>query len=130
MKTLLIIYILLHFLSSCATGLKEIDKPVCVAIDISRGYCTTIISGKGFYVNDHDLLDNKTWFEMTPEMILVPVGTWAALKKYLIFNCKKSKACNANIDSWSRSIETLETHIEPRLSSPLFPDESESIQYK
>lgn len=81
---------------------------------MSKGYCTTIISGNGFYVDDTELLEGKTWFDMTPEMILVPVTTWAALKKYLIVNCKKYKTCNANIDSWTRSVETLDSHIGKR----------------
>jgi hypothetical protein len=105
-----ILILLLPLFVSCAS-LKSIDKPVCVEINIAKGYCTTIISGEGFIVDDENLLDGKTWFEARLEMVQVPVETWAALKKYLIKNCRRSKSCNANIDSWNRSIKTIDAKL-------------------
>lgn len=78
---------------------------------MAKGFCTTIISGKDQIVDDANLMDDKTWFEARHEMILVPVDTWASLKKYLIMNCKRSRNCNANIDSWNRSIETIDGEL-------------------
>jgi hypothetical protein len=101
---------LLFIFSSC-TSLKSIDKPVCVEINMSKGYCTTIISGKDQIIDDVNLLDGKTWFEARIEMVLVPIETWASLKKYLIMNCKKTKSCNDNIDSWNRAIQSVDDQI-------------------
>ena len=105
--------LLLFYVTSCST-LTSIDKPVCVELNVSKGYCTTIISGKGTFVDDKNLLDGKTWFDIRNEMILVPIETWKALKKYLIKNCRRYKKCNANIDSWNRSMETIDTTIEDK----------------
>lgn len=108
---------------SCA-NLSLIDKPVCTEITPDRGYCVTIISGKKEYIDDFKKMktfDEKgnlvemTWFEMKPTMVLVPVQTYAALKKYLIMNCKKSKRCSENIDSWDRSMEIIEVEIESKM---------------
>lgn len=104
-------------LSSC-TSLSSIDKNVCVEINMGKGYCTTIISGKGQIVDDENLLDGKTWFEQRPEMILVPIDTWAALKKYLVINCKRSQRCKKNIDSWTRSMLSIDEEILKKSSSP------------
>jgi hypothetical protein len=83
---------------------------------MGKGYCTTIISGKGQTIDDTNKLDGKTWFEMRPEMILVPIETWAALKKYLIMNCRRYKQCNVNIDSWNRSMKTIDSKILEKVS--------------
>ena len=114
---------LLFIITSCA-NLSSIDKPVCTEITPDRGYCVTIISGKGEYVDDvkkmktfdaNGKLVEMTWFEMKPTMVLVPIQTYAALKKYLIMNCKKSKRCNDKIDSWDRSMEIIEVEIESKM---------------
>lgn len=107
--------LLLTFISSC-TSLKAIDKPVCVELNATKGYCTTIISGQDIIVDEDNKLDGKTWFELRPTMIQVPVETWAALKKYLIINCKRSGKCNANIDSWNRSMKSIDDEITKKIS--------------
>jgi hypothetical protein len=104
--------VLLVLLSIVAcSSLKEIDKPVCVEINLSKGYCTTIISGRGFPVDDTNLLEGKTWFDARIEMIQVPITTWTALKKYLIKNCRRSQKCEENIDSWTRSMLTIDQEL-------------------
>lgn len=109
---------LLLNLSVACSNLSSIDKPVCVEITIERGYCTTIISGKDIYVDEENKLDGKTWFELRPTMVQVPVETWAALKKYLIMNCKRSGSCNENIDSWNRSIQLIDSEIVKKTPLP------------
>lgn len=83
-------------------------------ISINRGYCTTIISGVPSQVDDNHTLDGDTWFDARIKMILVPPKTWAALKAYLIKNCKKTKACNENIDSWMRSMKVIDEQVEKK----------------
>lgn len=126
-SSLIVLGSLLFLVASC-TSLSKIDHPVCVEISISKGYCTTIISGKGFYVSDTELFEGRTWFEQSYEMLRVPVSTWTEVKKYLIMNCKKTKSCNAKIDTWERSVgqidkltkvATDEESINPDISSEL-----------
>lgn len=110
--------VLLFFLLSGCANLSKIDRPVCVELSLARGYCTTIISGRGFYVDDKNLFEDKTWFEQSHEMIRVPVSTWTELKKYLIMNCKRSKTCNREIDTWTRSIEKIDNLAEKKDEIP------------
>ena len=102
-----IIVLSLLILSSCGT-LKDIDRPVCVELNISKGYCTSIVSGKDQVVDDNNLLNGKTWFEQRNQMIMVPVETWAALKKYLLINCKRSPRCYSEMATWRKSIQTVD----------------------
>lgn len=104
---------LLGFLYSCSS-IQKIDLPVCVGINMNKGFCTTIISGKDQIVDDSNLLDGKTWFETKHEMVLVPVKTWSALKTYLITECKRSNRCGRNIQTWESSIQNLDLKIERR----------------
>ena len=104
----------LFLLASSCSNLSDIDKPVCVEINLSKGYCTSIISGEGFVIDDENPYQGKTWWELRPTHIQVPHETWAAIKTYLITNCRRSRQCNRNIDSWTRSIEELEKTIEEK----------------
>lgn len=103
--------IFMAILVSSCSNLSSIDKPVCVEINMAKAYCTTIISGRGFYIDDENKYQDKTWFEMSAGTMRVPADTWAALKKYLIMNCKRYKKCNVNIDSWDRSTQIIEDHL-------------------
>lgn len=99
---------LLSFLTSCGT---VPDKPVCVDVNPSKGFCVWTISNKEMEVDDEHLLDGKTWYDLNLTMIKVPVDTWKALKKYIITQCKKNNNCSEGIDSWDRSMSTLEQKI-------------------
>ncbi len=112
MKSLLNYLLLIFLVVGCSTNLSSIDRPVCVKLSASRGYCTTIISGKGQYVDEVNLLNGRTWFDSSIDMVYVPVETWAALKKYLIINCKRSKVCNRRIDTWTRSTQIIDAQLE------------------
>jgi hypothetical protein len=81
---------------------------VCVEISLQKGYCTTIVSGRGFYVDEQNLFEGRTWFNQSYEMIRVPVSTWTELKEYLIMNCRKNRACGSKIDSWQRSVDKID----------------------
>jgi hypothetical protein len=82
-----------------------------VELNIAKAYCTTIISGKGFYISDQEKFEDKSWFEQRHEMLLVPVSTWVEIKKYLIMNCKKSRKCSNNISSWDRGIQNIDEQL-------------------
>lgn len=95
-------FVTLSLLVTCScTSLKQIDVPVCVELNPDRAYCTTIISNKGFYVDDENLLDGKTWWEYKVEMIQVPPTSYEEIKKYLLRQCERIKRCKGELDEAS-----------------------------
>lgn len=119
---------LLLFLVSCST-IQQIDKPVCVEVNMSKGYCTTIISGKDQIVDEVNLLYGKTWFEARVEMVLVPIETWAALKTYLITECKRTKRCGDKIQTWEKSLQNVELNFQKKSSLSEGPSESHTQDF-
>lgn len=108
---MLLLSLSLSCLTSCAS-IKEIDKPLCVEINLSKAFCTYTISNKDFFIDDDNPYEGKTWFEMRPQMILMPVETWAAFKKYIIKNCKLTKKCDGMIEGWDRTMNVLDQNLE------------------
>ena len=105
----MLLRILFVSLLSLATSCGTIpDVPVCTDISPSRGFCVWTISNKEMIVDDNSLLDGKTWYEIQTGIIKIPIDTWKALKKYIIIQCKRNDNCSENIDSWDRSMSTLE----------------------
>lgn len=80
--------ILSLFLVSCA-GIK--DKPVCADVTIERGKCVFIVSGKVQNIDDENLLDGKTWFEIKGSSLVLPLETWAEIKAFIKKACRKYK---------------------------------------
>jgi len=120
----LLALVLSCFLFSCSS-IKDLDKPFCVEMNIAKGFCTTPISGKDLWVDDENKLEGKTWFEIRPVMIMIPPSTWAAIKKYIINQCKRnSNMCDANISSWDRTI----TVIDGQLNTKAEPQSLQSDQ--
>jgi hypothetical protein len=66
------------------------------------------VSGTEFEVNDKLKLDGKTYWEMRPEMILMPYTSWVKLKAWIIKECKVTGACDSRISSWDRTLETID----------------------
>lgn len=105
------------FLSSlfCLTSCGSIpDKPACVDIRPGAGFCVTTISNKQFEIDDthpYKTEDGKilTWYDMQLGIIKIPLETWKAFKKYFIDQCKRNNNCSDKIDSWDRSMSTLES---------------------
>lgn len=111
---MLLLSLLPSLVISCAS-VKDIDKPICVEINISKAFCTYTISNKDFYVDDDNPYafdpkkpdDKKTWFEMRPAMVLLPPTTWAAFKAYTIKQCKKY-GCDEMVEGWDRTTNVLD----------------------
>ncbi len=90
------------------------DKPVCLEISMTRGFCTNTVSDHEFYIDEEhpysftsDTKDEKTWWQMRPFMILVPADSWAAFKTYIIQECKRTN-CDQYIESWDRKIQDID----------------------
>lgn len=99
----------LFLLTSCAS---VPDVPVCVEINMTKGFCTNTVSDKDYYIDEKNPVaigDAKpqTWWEMRPYMILVPVASWKEFKAYIIKQCKRTN-CDQYIKSWDRKINELD----------------------
>lgn len=106
---ILILLFALVALSSCAS---VPDVPVCVEINMTKGFCTNTVSDRDYYVDEKNPVsigggEPKTWWEMRPYMILVPVDSWREFKAYIIKQCKRTN-CDQYIKSWERKIQELE----------------------
>jgi hypothetical protein len=118
-NSLLLLSLLLSLVTSCAS-IREIDKPICVEINLSKAFCTYTISNKDFFIDDDNHYNGKTWFEMRPAMVLVPPESWAAFKAYIIKQCKKNKNCNGMVEGWDRTMNVLDQKLEVK-GVPLAP---------
>lgn len=96
-------------LANCA-GLPP-DEPLCKELTLSRGYCVTTMTGKGFDVDDTHLLDGKTWWEHRPTMIQMPAKTWREFKKWIIKICKNNSQCDDTVAGWDRTVERIDSVV-------------------
>lgn len=79
---------------------------------MTRGYCVNWISGKSFEVDDTHTYEGKTWWDMRPAMILVPVSSYKRIKPWIIKACKKNKnMCDKEISTWERTVDIIDTNI-------------------
>lgn len=97
----LLIVLLAFALNGCA---NLPDEPICAEISLSKGVCTYTVSGKTIIVDDDNLLDGKTWFDVRVKALTVPASSWAKIKAFLIKQCKKTNQCDADINSWDRNL--------------------------
>ena len=93
----------LLFLSNCAS---IPDVPICAEVSMSKGVCTYTVSGKNIEVDDEHPLDGETWFDIRAKALAVPAKSYAALKAWMIKQCKRTKKCEVDIDSWDRGLDT------------------------
>lgn len=86
---------LLLILSVSLLGCADVPNiPVCVELDVDRGYCVWITDDREQEVNNTNKLDGKTWWEMRPTMVLLPPDSWAKIKSFVIKKCEQTKKCN------------------------------------
>lgn len=97
-------------LTACAT--KPPDITACVEMSISRGECVRVVSGQRIRVDEDHKLNGKTWWEMRPTNIILPLESWIDLKKFIIKTCKNNKnMCDKEISSWDRSIQHIDDSL-------------------
>lgn len=70
------------------------SKPVCTELGPDRAYCVNTLETKGFYWDNENLLDGKTYWEERNKCIRLPPSTWAAIKSYLIKDCRNQGGCS------------------------------------
>ena len=88
-------------LSSCGS---VPNVPICAEVNLSKGVCTFTVTGENIVIEDDHPYESQTWFDMRSKVLTVPASSWAKIKAWMIKQCKKSKKCNVNIDSWDREI--------------------------
>lgn len=108
---MLLSLLLSSILFSSCTNIEQIDKPVCTKIAPGRGGCTYLLSDIDFFVDDDNLFEGKTWFELEMEMVLVPPSTWASIKKYLLRNCKFASSKRMNCKKLEQQIKQVEANL-------------------
>lgn len=100
--------------SGCAT---PPDKPGCVeVIKDSLGWCTWTISEREIYVdndpeNKETKLDGKAWSEVKLDALIFPSQSWAAIKSYIMKNCKQHKQCAEDIGKWDRKTKKIDQKL-------------------
>jgi hypothetical protein len=98
----------LLFALSCA---NVPDFDACVEIHPAKGFCTRVISGKDQIIDEKNLYEGKTWFDIRPTMVLIPYQSYSKLKSYIIKSCKQSNRCK-EISSWDRTLEQIDKNLE------------------
>ena len=93
-------------ISGCA--IAPPDVPLCTELSPTKGFCVNTISSKEYEITDTKKLDGKTWWEIRPFMINMPISSWVEIKKFIIKICKKSNKCSKNISSWKRTVNTID----------------------
>lgn len=78
--------LLLSLVTSCASNPP--DVPICVEIEIQKGFCVYTMSNKEYTVEGLD------WLRLKVDSLIVPADSWAKIKDYFQRMCVKSGKCN------------------------------------
>jgi len=105
----LIPFLILFILTSCATNPP--DVPLCTEITPARGYCIHTLSSKEYSIDDENLYEGKTWWDLRPTMIFMPSASWAKIKAFIIKVCKKHGCNGQDITSWQRTVEIIDNKV-------------------
>lgn len=104
MKKILYLNLMIWFtlnVISCAHKIP--DEPICIEINQIKGYCTHTISQESYY------LLNKEWLNMKSNSLLIPISSWAEIKKFIIKICVEENQCTEdqkiNIENKINEIE-------------------------
>lgn len=103
------IILFLSFVSLSNCAIKPPDVPLCTELTLGTAYCIYTISSKEYYWNDQNKLNNETYWEARPKLLLLPASSWAEIKTFIITICKKSNQCIDNITSWERTVEKIDS---------------------
>jgi len=87
------------------------DVPICVQIDVNRGWCTHTISDVEYYFKDSKDNPLKTsWWELKPAMVHLPYKSWAKIKSYIQKECKRSNRCKS-VSGWEQKVKKLDSRV-------------------
>lgn len=59
-------------------------------------------------IDDTHLLEGKTYWDIRPEMLLVPASSWVEIKKFILDVCHQNAgACAQEVGSWNVITDTI-----------------------
>lgn len=96
LSKLLVVLLSLVICEACA--IKPPNKPVCVDLAPTRGWCTYTVSDDEFYIDEAHPFEGKKWPQVKSESLLVPASSWAAIKAFILKLCRKSGSCKQDQD--------------------------------
>ena len=109
LKKMLIVPLTISLLLVASCSLTPPNVPVCREKDIDRGRCTKIVSGESFSVSETEKFEGKTWYELRPFFILVPISSWVELKSYIVKMCEKYKNCQSSDTNATETIKSIDS---------------------
>ena len=86
------------------------DVPACIELGPNKGWCTYTISDKEFFVDDDTNELGKEWWDMRPQMIMLPWQSWAKIKSYIQKKCKKHNDCKG-VAGWDKRVERIDEMV-------------------
>lgn len=105
-------FLLISFVASLSFSCSSVpDVPVCVELDVNRGWCTHTVSNTEYFVEDNKENPLETsWWELTPTMVHLPHSSWAKIKAYIQKECKRSNRCKG-VSGWEQKVKRLDSHV-------------------
>lgn len=91
------------------------DIPICIEEDMFSGFCVRAVSGQEFTIDDKHPYSPfpdqpaKTWIDIRPYMILMPIQSWVELKTFILNICKTSGQCSEAVANWERSVNAIDS---------------------
>lgn len=68
-------------------------------------------------IDEENLYQGKTWWELRPTMIYIPYPAWVEIKTAFIKICKKKLIkCDEAISSWDRRIDAVDEKTNDKFS--------------
>lgn len=110
--TLVILGGYLIALMLCGCSIAPPNVPVCIETNIDSAKCTTLISGENFVVDEKHLLEGKTYFQIRPQMILVPASSWVEIKKFVLDICHQTHQCDSAVGSWDTTLISISNDLD------------------
>jgi hypothetical protein len=119
MKKLSLLLLTSLFLS-CQTA-QVPDSPICVELNVDRGFCRWTISDKKQIVDEtHKIMlsDGKeyTWWELKPATLKMPYTTWAEIKKFIYTVCKENQTCST-VTNWQQTVDDIDKWVNENVTS-------------
>ena len=113
-----LVAVLLFIFPTMFTGSasKLPDTLVCVEMSISRGECVRSVSGTKLTIDETRPYNGKTWWQMRPTNLVIPMQSWIEMKKFIIKMCKQNEGtCDSQVSDCDRSLETIDQFSEQKL---------------
>lgn len=65
------------------------------------------------FVDDKNLLDGQTWWELRAKTLRIPAKSWASIKGFIQKVCNKSKMCEDQVAGWDLTVKAIDQKMAP-----------------